>query len=317
MTIEESGIQVNDQGAFKLGATITAELPEWSGSVAIFFDYLAEESNTAEASITDNYVESNYSVQDHIAVKPRIYRLKGYVGEVIFKQPTKFVKAISDWANNHPVLKNTLEKLKPINQISGIVSNYTQAAINVVNQVESSYNRYKQIYEQFKNINQEFVGIRQKTVSTLLLNLLEQRIPVKLTDLAFEDDIPGRENRLYFLQSVSSRQGDNRFISDYEVTIKEFRIVGTILTEVDASKFAFPVATQKTNKAKNGQANQEKVEASLENKIVPNTQNPKMGYTTLKEGPPPGIINKLFYNIKKSTDAYNKALQSRPEWMTR
>ena len=60
-------------------------------------------------------------------------------------------------------------------------------------------------------------------------------------------------NRLYFIQSVSSRQGDNAFISDYEVTIKEFRIAGSIITQVDSSKFADP--TLKTQPASNGKAN--------------------------------------------------------------
>lgn len=249
MTVEESGVKLTG------GVAITADIPEWSGSVAVFFDYISEESNTAEASITDNYVESNYSLQDHIAIKPRIYRLRGYVGEVIFKQPTKWTKSISDWADKNPVLQKTKEIVKPINALSGIVSNYTRLAKNVVDQVESSYNRYKQIYDAYKNKNQDFVGIRQKTVSKLLLNLLETRTPVKLTELAFNDDIEGREDRLYFLQSVSSRQGDNAFISDYEVTIKEFRIARSRITKVDNKKFAGDVATQKTEIANNGKAN--------------------------------------------------------------
>lgn len=251
MTVEESGTKLT--GGIVM--TAVSDNPEWSGDIAVFFDYLSEESNTAEASITDNWVESNYTLQDHIAVKPRVYRLKGYVGEVIFKQPTKFVKAISDWADNHPILKATKEKIQPINALSGIVSNYTRAGINIVNQIESSYNRYRQIYEAYNNIHQDFVGKRQKTVSTILLNLLEQRIPVKLTDLAFNDDIAGREDRLYFLQSVSARQGDNAFISDYEVTIKELRVAQSKITEVDAKKFAGDLATQKTSDANNGKAN--------------------------------------------------------------
>lgn len=260
MTLEESNTTL------KGGVVMTAD--GWSGSIAIFFDYIGEESNTAEASITDNWVESNYTLQDHIAIKPRIYRLKGFVGEVIFKQPSKWRKKLSDWANNHPILQETVDRVKPINSLSGIVSNYTRLAINVADQIESSYNRYKQIYEAFKfgspqqNLSNapayfEFIGRRQRAVSSILLNLLEQRIPVKITDLTFNDieEIKGRENRLYFLQSVSSRQGDNAFISDYEVTIKEFRIATSQITKVDNSKFAGDVATQKTVEANNGKAN--------------------------------------------------------------
>jgi len=294
MTIEESGLQVNEQGAFKLGAAITAEVPQWSGSVAVFFDYIAEESNTAEASITDNYVENNYAIQDHIAIKPRIYRLKGYVGEVIFKHPTNWMKAISNWADNHPILKKTIEKTKPIRALSGIVSNYTQAGINIVNQLESSYNRYKQVYEQYKNINQDFVGVRQKTVSSLLLNLLEQRIPVQLTDLAFKDDIKGRENRLYFLQSVSARQGDNGYIADYEVTIKEFRIAGSIITQVDSSKFAGDLGIDKTVKSYKGVANKVEVPPEKIKILENNTPAAKISKTFLNSTSVP-LYQKFFY----------------------
>lgn len=260
MTIEESGLRLTG------GVAITAKVPQWSGSIAIFFDYITEESNTAEASITDNYVESNYSLQDHIAIKPRIYRLRGCVGEVIFKQPTKWTKAISDWADKNPILKRTKEVTKPITSLSGIISNYTRLAKNIVTQAESSYNRYKQIYEAYKNKNQEFVGIRQKTVSKLLLNLLETRTPVQLLDLTFNDDIEGREDRLYFIQSVSSRQGDNAYISDYEVTIKEFRIAKSRITKADSTKFADP--TLKTEIATNGKANTTQVAEETKNNII-------------------------------------------------
>ena len=244
MTIEESD--------FKLSGGVALTVIE---NIVIFFDYLSEESSTSEASITDNWVEENYTRQDHIAVKPRIYRLKGYVGEVIFKHPTKWRESISEWASTHPILKKTLKAIKPINAISGVISNYTQLAINAVDQLESSYNRYKQMYESFKNKNQGFVGKRQKTVNSILQNLLETKTPVKLTDLTFKDidEIKGKEDRLYFLQSVSARQGENAFISDFEVTIKEFRIAKSKTTNADPNKYAnYP---SKTEVATNGTAN--------------------------------------------------------------
>ena len=265
MTLEESGI-ITKEG---LVITTANDEPSFDGNVAIFFDYLSEESNTVEASITDNWVESNYSRQDHIAVKPRVYRLKGYVGEVIFKQPTKWVKELSAWANSaDPILVATRKAIKPINAISGIASNYTQAAINVVNQLESSFNRYKQIYEAFKNQNQEYVGRRQKVVSSVLLNLLETRTPVKLTDLTFQDvkEIKGRGERLYFLQSVSARQGDNAFITDIEVTIKEFRIAQTKVTEADPKKFVDP--TLEVAKAPNGTGDTKQITTTEQTKQV-------------------------------------------------
>lgn len=285
MTLEESNLLL--QGGLVL--TTTA----FNGNVAIFFDYLSEESNTVEASITDNWVENNYSRQDHIAVKPRVYRLRGYVGEVIFKQPSVWTKAISDWSSNHQVLKKTQEVVKPITAISGIVSNYTQAAINVVNQIESSFNRYKQIYDAFKNKNQEYIGRRQKVVSSILLNLLETKTPVKLTDLTFQDvdEIRGRGDRLYFLQSVSAKQGDNAFITDIEVTIKEFRIATSQITEVDTKKFAGELGFDKTKTSTNGGADTKEVTTPKETNKILNEETSKAAEEYLKNKTPKNYIN--------------------------
>ena len=325
MTLEESNLLL--QGGLVLTTTAEEKTPTFNGNVAIFFDYLSEESNTVEASITDNWVENNYSRQDHIAVKPRVYRLRGYVGEVIFKQPSVWTKAISDWSSKHPVLQKTQEVVKPITAISGIVSNYTQLAINVVNQVESSFNRYKQIYDAFKNKNQKYVGRRQKVVTSVLLNLLETKTPVKLTDLTFQDvdEIKGRGDRLYFLQSVSAKQGDNAFITDIEVTIKEFRIATSQITEVDTKKFAGELGFDKTKTSTNGGADTKQITTTTEtNSVLKGAQKkldeaaqqavknptPKNAITYVKE-----FVNYAWTSSSESAkNAWNKTTEAINTW---
>ena len=127
-----------------------------------------------------------------------------------------------------------MEKTKPIKIISPIVSNYTQLAINLVNQVESSYKRYKQMLDDFTG-KRVYKDKRQQTVVAVLNQILQNRIPVKLTNFKFEYNPfkEGQYNKLYYLQSVSAHQGDNNFITDIEVTIKEFRIATTKVTALD------------------------------------------------------------------------------------
>ena len=60
--------------------------------IAVLFDYIQDETSTVSADITDNWVESNYTLQDHIAIKPRIYRLRGCVGEVLYENVYKFLE---------------------------------------------------------------------------------------------------------------------------------------------------------------------------------------------------------------------------------
>jgi len=210
--------------------------------IALLFDYIDDETLTTEAAITDNFVESNYAVQDHIAIKPRIYRLRGCVGEVVFKGGSEWIRYLGDEIkNNHPLLQKTLNAMKPIKAISGVVSNYTQAAINVVKQVESSYNRYAKMVKDITDPN-PISGKRQQELVSILNYILQNRIEVNLENLKFnyESELfskPKYEKK-YFLQSVSSHQGNNDFISDIEITIKEVRMASTQTSTLDPKKFA-------------------------------------------------------------------------------
>lgn len=219
--------------------------------VAVLFTFIDDETSVTEASITDNFVETNHAVQDHIAIKPRIYRLRGCVGEVVYKGSTQWVEALSSKINSNPVLKKTINAMKPIAAISGVVSNATQAAINVVNHLESSYNRYKKMIEDnFITAKQrKLLNKMQESTVADLNRILELRIPVNLKGLKFETTLTDGDDyqRVYYLQSVSAHQGSNNFISDIEVTIKEFRIATTKVVDLDKSKYGalVPSAVQK------------------------------------------------------------------------
>lgn len=241
------------------------EVQESDHNIALFFDYIDDESCTVEAAITDNFVETNYALQDHIAIKPKIYRLRGCVGELVYKNKFDWTSLLNNKINNkksnNPILNKTIEAQKAINIVSPIVSNYTRLAIDAVNQIESSYNRYLKMHDVFKNIN-EFRNIRQQSVVSYLNQLLQQRRPVKLKNLKFEATFEeGQYESLYFLQSVGAHQGPNDFISDIEVTIKEFRIATTKTTQLDKNKYGAITASmvQKQPEVNEGIGNTESI----------------------------------------------------------
>lgn len=210
--------------------------------IIVLFSYVEDETCTVEASITDNFVESNHAVQDHIAIKPKIYRLRGCVGEVVYKGSNEFARAIADKINSHAILQKTLNVMKPISAISPVISNATQSAINIVNQVESSYNRYKRMIEDnfLPSKQRQLTNKMQQSTVADLNRILELRIPVNLKGLKFSTILDKGDNfkRIYYLQSVSAHQGNNDFISDIEVTIKEFRIATTKITDVDKNNIS-------------------------------------------------------------------------------
>ena len=245
--------------------------------IGILFTYIEDESSTIEAAITDNYVETNHSVQDHIAIKPKMYRLRGCVGEVVYKGSNEWIRWIGEKINSNPILSKTLNAMKPIKAISGVVSNATESAIAIVNQLESSYNRYRKMIENsFFNRQSIISGKMQESVVADLNRILELRIPVNLKGLMFEKTLTDGDNyeRKYYLQSVSAHQGNNAFITDIEVTIKEFRVATTQVTKVDKT-----IAGQQNNSAiaksqevntgnKAGQNPSEKAKEEIKNTVL-------------------------------------------------
>jgi hypothetical protein len=57
------------------------------GIAGFLFDVPDEEEINARADITDNFVEANFAVQDHIALKPEEYTVRGFVAELVAFQP--------------------------------------------------------------------------------------------------------------------------------------------------------------------------------------------------------------------------------------
>ena len=264
-----------DTQIFKLKAedftTVITEMED--KGIAIFFTFLDDETITAEASITDNYVETNHAVQDHIAIKPRIYRLRGCIGEVTYKGSNEWLKSLNNKINSNPVLKKTVDAMKPIGAISGYVGNATQTAINIVNQLESSYNRYKKLIEDnFITARQrKLTNKMQETTVAYLNRILELRLPVTLKGLKFETTLNEGNNykRLYYLQSVSSHQGSNNYITDIEITIKEFRVATTKIVDLDKNKYGayIPSAIQKSKEVNNSDFRAQNVPQTTKDKV--------------------------------------------------
>lgn len=271
MTIEQFNKQ---NGTVLVGAVQQTDTGIKEYNIAILFDYIEDETSAVEADITDNWVESNYTLQDHIAIKPRVYRLKGCVGEVLYENISLVEQFFEDFKSNHPVFQKTMGVLDKVSVLSGTVGNATRSVLNIIKQIESSVDRYYQMTNKFLN-TQYYRGKRQKIVYEVLQQMLRNRVPVKLKDLAYNDtgQISANDyNRLYFIQSVSAHQGNNAFISDIEVTVKEFRIATTKTTKVDKNKFGGYASTQKTETAQNGSANTQEVEKDpFLDKPVPGT----------------------------------------------
>ena len=260
--------------------TVEGGIAVQGGSAIFFFTYLTDESVSMQADITDNFVETNYSVQDHIAIRPRTIRLKGLVGEVVFKkskaedlstfaedqilrarrQNSSYLDTIENVITNNPVLNSLLPS----------VGNYTAAALKIYKQLESSYNRYMGIYKNFKNgfkPKDDLLIIlpyspdedyqNQKSVLEDLTTLFNSRTPVAVTDFAYWSEGNSIDKGLWHIQSVNIRQTDSKAISDLEIILKEIRIAKTKYTKVDTKKNAD--GDNKTDPSEGGNGSKETV----------------------------------------------------------
>jgi hypothetical protein len=82
-----------------------------AGIAGFLFDVPDEEEMNSRADITDNYVEANFAVQDHIAIKPDEYTVRGFVAELVAYTPKNPATAAVD--NALPLNPEILPELTP------------------------------------------------------------------------------------------------------------------------------------------------------------------------------------------------------------
>lgn len=113
------------------------------------FDYEGETTFKLHAEITDHYAENNVAVQDHIAINPIRLTLRGFVSEVVFKQPAGLVGAIETIQSKLTTVPAYLGKYTP-----GAVATLQKALTstqNIVNTIDQSLARVKNIVGFFDN----------------------------------------------------------------------------------------------------------------------------------------------------------------------
>jgi len=195
------------------------------------FDIITNNDLVAEADITDQYVEDNTSRQDHMALKPLEYTLRGFVSEKVFYRRQEITDKIVDG----------LSKLQPIAILAPTVSSYANTVIAASSYVEASVNRYikninsiKSLFNKNKTVN----ITRQEQVAQDLIKLRDNRVLVNL-------DTPFGKFENFLVKSAKIEQEETTSQSQVVVTVKEYRSVQTKTVKVDAEKYAGRTASQK------------------------------------------------------------------------
>lgn len=187
--------------------------PNLTGISGFIFDILDDEEIVIDSDITDNYVEGNYSVQDHISLRPIRFTLRGYTGEVVDDLPNALasiytrVKGLQTLGGLAPQF-NTQDA-----QFYAAVNNVVQKVTNVINQVKSAFQLFS---------DSSTTTNRQQKVYQYFFNMWQTRqlCTVETPFAIFEN---------MAIESIRALQsGATRFVSEFSITFKQIQTVNSI-----------------------------------------------------------------------------------------
>lgn len=208
------------------GTLLEGALAVTNINIAVYFDVITEHSVQVQNQITDNWLESNFPVQDAIAHSPVTVTLSGVSGELVYVPSTndkRFLRSIYENINAKikgiPFLDKysdyvSTDKLTVIPELLPPVDNVTQMAKNLVTQVEDNIDRYKKIIKSFVRNNKD--ESRLKEIYRKLMDLRDNDIPLTV-------ETPFAEFTDMYIQSISFTQGNENYSANISVTLKQLK----------------------------------------------------------------------------------------------
>lgn len=190
------------------------------GVSGFLFTIIDVEEMFVDSEVTDHYVEQNYAIQDHVALKPITFTLKGFQGELVDIAGVPF----------NPIL-NTILALAPLTQAN--------PAFNI--QDSQVYSAIALQSAQAQNVINQVPSLFSLITSLSTIQTMQQQ--------AFNFFLSARNNRQlmtiqtpygllnnYIIENFRARQpGDSRFMSDFTVTFKQIQVVSTAVTPTASS----------------------------------------------------------------------------------
>lgn len=216
--------------------------------IRYYFDTVTDDSVSFQSQITDNWVENNSAIQDHIAISPITITMRGLIGELVYTSKEAALDAQSELAQVR--LNNTFDtfgtKLKTIEAFLPEVSNYTQRAINVWNNFVESRKRAGLISDLWvapgpTNLTAQmnaYNGIPFEAKSVKLKEVTEKLKSCWLNRQSLIATTPFGTFENMYIQSVLLHQGNENFIGEIDVTLKQLRFAQTLTTKADKEVLA-------------------------------------------------------------------------------
>lgn len=198
------------------------------------FVFDIEEGTTiiSQATITDNFVEDNTAVQDHMAIQPLKVTLRSKVGEQVFRNTDTLETFVQGAVQKLTILDAFLPQLsaaeQQIRNLSGVdLENFfTEGADDLldvwslVKNLVAVSSRQQQAYLFFKALQQEKILTSLQTPFEFMANMAIENI-------------------------TATQDAESEFVSTFTITLKQIRTATVTFVPFDAKKYQSRTGTQR------------------------------------------------------------------------
>lgn len=182
-----------------------------------------------QSNITNNYTEANIAINDHWAIQPLTFTLSGVIGELKYTPTVRFLEKS---------VKSVTKYVDGLTAISPTLDSYTRAIENVAKAIDDSIEQYRQVARSaLLDVN-----YFQSAIQTTNTRYAYERIMAVINNrqLVNIKTVWGDLNNMA-ITSFSVTQSDNRYKTDVEIKLQQWRDVLTITrpaTAQEKSEFA-------------------------------------------------------------------------------
>lgn len=187
------------------------------------FDTRTDEEISLDSDITDNWVEANYTIQDHIGLKPIQITLSGYVGE-LKNTPDNKLEKVTD------AFTPAIDSLSPF---APQITTQAQYILNRANEVYGVYEKANKTVNRIEEVMGEIpvpeVSKQQQAFGKFYEIWKTRQLCTIYTPF-------GAYNSMAILKINVRQSEDSAYYSDFSITFKQIRIADKIAAYKDTKK---------------------------------------------------------------------------------
>lgn len=198
--------------------------PENMRTETYIFDTRSDEEVTLDSEITDHWVEANYTIQDHIGLKPMQITLSGYVGELKNTPDNQLESATKG-------ITPVLDSLSPF---APQITSQAQYILNRANEVYGVYEKANQTVSRIEDVMQQIPVPSEASKQQQAFGKFYEIWKTRQLCTIYTPF--GAYDSMAILKLQAKQSEDSIYYSDFSITFKQIRIADKIYNYKDTKK---------------------------------------------------------------------------------